>query len=70
MEYHLAIKRPNIAICSNMDATRDYHTKWTKPERERQDFPSDAVDKNLPANVGDTGLIPGLGRSSHMPCSN
>ena len=27
MEYHLAIKRPNIAICSNMDATRDYHTK-------------------------------------------
>ena len=30
-------------------------------------FPSDSVVKNLPANVGDTGvlgLIPGLGRSS------
>ena len=25
--------------------------------------------KNLPANAGDTGLIPGLGRS-HMPQSN
>ena len=24
------------AICSNMDATRDYHTKWSKSERERQ----------------------------------
>ena len=26
----------NNAICSNMDATRDYHTKWSKSERERQ----------------------------------
>ena len=26
----------NNAICSNMDATRDYHTKWRKSERERQ----------------------------------
>ena len=24
------------AICSNMDGPRDYHTKWSKPERERQ----------------------------------
>ena len=29
-------KEWNNAICSNMDATRDYHTKWSKPERERQ----------------------------------
>ena len=28
------------------------------------DFPSDSVVKNLPANAGDLGLIPGLGRSS------
>ena len=27
------------------------------------DFPSDSVVKNLPVNIGDTGLIPGLGRS-------
>ena len=26
------------------------------------DFPGDAVDKNLPANAGDTGSIPGLGK--------
>ena len=31
-------------------------------------FPGGAVDKNLPANAGDTGSIPGPGRS-HMPWS-
>ena len=29
------------------------------------DFPGGTMDKNLPAYAGDTGLIPGLGRS-HM----
>ena len=33
------------------------------------DFPGGTVVKNLPANAGDTGSIPGLGRS-HMPWSN
>ena len=32
----LAIKVWNNAICSNMDETRDYHTKWSKSEEERQ----------------------------------
>ena len=32
-------------------------------------FPGGAVIENLPANVGDTGSSPGLGRS-HMPRSN
>ena len=32
-------------------------------------FPGGAVVKNLPANAGDTGTIPSLGRS-HMPQSN
>ena len=32
-------------------------------------FPGGAVVENLPANVGDTGSSPGLGRS-HMPQSN
>ena len=27
-----------------------------------RDFPSGAVDENLPASAGDTGLIPGPGR--------
>ena len=31
-----AIKKEwNNAICSNMDGPRDYHSKWTKSERER-----------------------------------
>ena len=29
-------KEQNNVICSNMDATRDYHTKWNKSEKERQ----------------------------------
>ena len=33
------------------------------------DFPGGAVVKNQPANAGDTGSIPGPGRS-HMPWSN
>ena len=32
-------------------------------------FPGGAVFENLPADAGDTGLSPGLGRS-HMPRSN
>ena len=32
-------------------------------------FPGGAVVENLPANAGDAGLSPGLGRS-HMPRSN
>ena len=33
------------------------------------DFPGGAVIENLPANAGDTGSSPGLGRS-HMPQGN
>ena len=33
-------KEQNNAICSNMDATRDDHTKQSKSERERQ-IPND-----------------------------
>ena len=28
-------KEWNNAICSNMDGSRDYHTKYSKSERER-----------------------------------
>ena len=35
----------------------------------RRGFPGGAVVENLPANAGDTGSSPGLGRS-HMPWSN
>ena len=29
-------KEWNNATCSNMDGPRDHHTKWSKPDRERQ----------------------------------
>ena len=37
--------------------------------KKEGDFPGRAVDKSLPANAGDTGSIPRLGRL-HMPRSN
>ena len=40
------------------------------PLRKRlQDFPGGVADKNLPANAGDMGSIPGPGRS-HIPRGN
>ena len=38
-------------------------------EMQGTGLPGVTVDKNLPANAGDTGLIPGPGRF-HMPRSN
>ena len=29
-------KEQNNAICSDMDGPRDYHTEWSKSDRERQ----------------------------------
>ena len=34
MEYYSALKKEwNNAICNNMDGPRDYHTKWSKPDK-------------------------------------
>ena len=41
--------------------------EWIK--KMWQGFPGGAVVENLPANAGDMGSSPGLGRS-HMPRSN
>ena len=38
-------------------------------ETYHEGIPSDPVVKNMPCNAGDTGSIPGLGRS-HMLQSN
>ena len=38
-------------------------------KNQSRDFPGGAVVKNPPANAGDTGSSPGLGRS-YMPWSN
>ena len=40
-----------------------------KDKYHMRDFPGGAVVKNPPANAGDTGSIPGPGRS-HVPQSN
>ena len=37
MEYYSAIKKEwNNTICSNMEGPGDYHTKWSKSDRERK----------------------------------
>ena len=36
MKYYSVITKWNNAICNNMDGTRDYHTKWSKSDREIQ----------------------------------
>ena len=43
--------------------------KGTRIRLTIEDFPGGTVVKNPPANAGDTGLSPGLGRS-HMLWSN
>ena len=49
--------------------TKKYYQIKSKLRRIIQGFPGGAVVENLPANAGDTGSSPGLGRS-HMPWSN
>ena len=46
-----------------------YLTWYSEKEMSWRDFPGGTVVKNPPLNAGDTGLIPGLGRS-HMPRNN
>ena len=35
MKYYSVIKKDNNAICSNMDEPRDYHTMWSKPDKDK-----------------------------------
>ena len=64
MKYYSAIKKEwTNATCSIMDGPRNYHTKWSKSEREKQ-IPYDIIytwnlkcdtdeliDKNRLANI-------------------
>ena len=50
---------------------REKYTMLTLIKRKEEDFPGSSVVKNLLANAGDTGSIPGWGRF-HMhlsPCN-
>ena len=46
-----------------------YSAKMARSRKTERDFPGGAVVRDPPANAGDTGSSPGLGRS-HMPRSN
>ena len=50
----------SVSLSAFFDATSGF--RWVITEARR--FPDVSVVKNLPANEGDTGMIPGLGRSS------
>ena len=56
------------SFCTAKETINKMKRQPSEWEREKG-FPGGAVVKNLPANAGDTGLIPGLGRS-HMPRSS
>ena len=62
MEFYLCVNPNKVYLPSNHRVKGEIKTKW-------RDFPGGTVAKNPPANAGDTGLIPGPGRS-HMPWSN
>ena len=72
VNYTNKIRRPDqylvkqqIQICLTVLHIRLFQIVKTKI----QGFPGGAVIENLPADAGDTGSSPGLGRS-HMPRSN
>ena len=60
MEYYSSIKRNEVLM---------HVTMWVNFKNILGGFPGGAVVENPPANAGDTGSSPGLGRS-HMPRSN
>ena len=49
--------------------SNDSLVKISSIKHQAMGFPGGTVVENLPANAGDTGSSPGLGRS-HMPQSN
>ena len=56
--------------CGAREGTEENESKGLKTYlRKKEGFPGGAVVENLPANAGDTGSSPGLGRS-HMPRSD
>ena len=64
-------KEQRIDKHTNVDGPQQHYTKWKKPDTKYYiwGFPGGAVVESLPANAGDMGSSPGLGRS-HMPRSN
>ena len=57
------------SLVSPSDLSNSEECNYTGSKTGSLGFPGGAVVENLPANAGDTGSSPGLGRS-HMPRSN
>ena len=55
---------PCPKVLYNLKQLKSFYVK-----KQNAGFPGGAVVENLPANAGDTGSSPGLGRS-HMPRSD
>ena len=57
----LALERMKGGLC---DESVTVQQSWAEPLKQLHflGFPGGSVVRNLPANPGDTGLIPGLGR--------
>ena len=54
MEYYSAIKTNEVVPVAAMDGPRDYHSKWSKPDRERQilyDIDYCGIQKNDAMNL-------------------
>ena len=64
---------PRARVRSLIGELGSHKRAWQKNKNKNKErnraFPCGAVVKNPPANAGDMGLSPGLGRS-HMPWSN
>ena len=55
-----SISLVDVNVCFTQNRSLDFFFLYLTSKR---DFPRGSVVKNLPANAGDMGLIPGLGRS-------
>ena len=73
MSSHYAYQVSKISFAEQLKVGRVMASIWeifaSDFKKSEVGFPGGAVVENLPANAGDTGSSPGLGRS-HMPRSN
>ena len=65
----LYIENPKDATRKLLELISEFNKVAGYEINIQRDFPGGAVVKNLPANAGDSGSIPDLGRS-HMPWNN
>ena len=68
-EYYFITKSSPRPISGSAPKLMSPSRPWLFRMQESSGFPGGAVVESLPANAGDTGSSPGLGRS-HMPWSN